>query len=218
MHGLGLNSTVWEPFVTELQRQGMSTITIDLPGHGENTNSIASIATAIKRVEAEIKNTDSETILVGHSLGGLICVEAANGAKVPVKIILVNPLLNNTQLNNLVWPAVRLTAWVRRLFNRRDNGDFSKRSDSFWKYLIYFHVLTTNKRNVLEKYLEEIRKMPSVEIADGSNAIAIIARNDELIHSSHNLKIETISAGNGHMSFRIDPHHLLDTLLKNVDR
>jgi len=80
IHGWGLNSAVWQPFIDQLSDEFYAkfhVVTVDLPGFGINHNkhlqpySLANIAKLINNTIAQ------PAIYLGWSLGGLIATEIA---------------------------------------------------------------------------------------------------------------------------------------------
>lgn len=75
LHGLGGNLKAWNPIVSKLNQLGYTTISFDLPGHGDSPNTFSlsdytqtSIVHQVHQVVAKHKLTNP--ILVGHCYGG----------------------------------------------------------------------------------------------------------------------------------------------------
>ena len=79
LHGWCSNRTFWKEQFDEMAKQ-YRVVAIDLPGHGESGRnreewSIASFAEDVKTV---VESLDlKQVILIGHSMGGLVALEAA---------------------------------------------------------------------------------------------------------------------------------------------
>jgi len=73
LHGVGLNAHTWDTTIMEL---GAPALAVDLPGHGDSAwfadanYSPSHLAAALAVASLE----DSQSVLVGHSLGGLVAI------------------------------------------------------------------------------------------------------------------------------------------------
>ncbi len=77
LHGLGGDLAVWDPFAAGLNKQGFSTIAVDIRGHGlsgrptlKSDYSPASCAEDIHKVI--VKEKVKDFIIIGHSYGGIV--------------------------------------------------------------------------------------------------------------------------------------------------
>jgi pimeloyl-ACP methyl ester carboxylesterase len=84
IHGYGFDSRIWNP--VELAFNGHHVISLSLPGFGENTLEGAyTIEQLAKHFWSDIdKRIAPEVHLVGHSMGGYVCLEMA--AQLPSRI------------------------------------------------------------------------------------------------------------------------------------
>lgn len=77
IHGAACDHTLWLYQARYFFNKNFSIITIDLPGHGQNStkpiNSINLLSNLIKELIKSLPN--KEIYLVGHSMGSLICLE-----------------------------------------------------------------------------------------------------------------------------------------------
>lgn len=80
VHGIRTSRTMWRAQVEYLQQRGTPVIAVDLPGHGTRMaetftmiKAFGTIDDAVRRVKEEC----SAVLLVGHSMGGLLCIEYA---------------------------------------------------------------------------------------------------------------------------------------------
>jgi pimeloyl-ACP methyl ester carboxylesterase len=100
VHGWAMDGTLWERQVTELSRWER-VVTLDLAGHGQSGKdradwSIAAFGADVKAVVDDLGA--DQVILIGHSMGGPVVLEA--GRRTPdslVGIVLVDTLLDVTQ-------------------------------------------------------------------------------------------------------------------------
>jgi len=80
IHGAACDHSIWCFQNRYFFNRGYSVLTLDLPGHGENnSNACSSIKEMSVLVKALIgKLNKKEIILVGHSMGSLICLDILN--------------------------------------------------------------------------------------------------------------------------------------------
>jgi len=80
LHGWGLNSAVWQPFIDGLSddfKEAFTVITVDLPGFGQNKE-IKVSPYSLENVCQKIANTiEQPAIYLGWSLGGLVATQMA---------------------------------------------------------------------------------------------------------------------------------------------
>lgn len=78
LHGWGLNSAVWQPFINSLAEEftnKFQIITLDLPGFGLNHHKKIN-PYSLENIVEQVKNTINQpAIYVGWSLGGLVATE-----------------------------------------------------------------------------------------------------------------------------------------------
>ncbi|SCC30065.1 Alpha/beta hydrolase family protein [Pseudarthrobacter enclensis] len=78
VHGAWHNSSAWEAVQNDLNRRGVPSAVLDLPGHGSTPGPETLEADCIAVAEA-VRAIDGPVVLVGHSYGGL----AISGAQAP---------------------------------------------------------------------------------------------------------------------------------------
>ncbi|WP_240966624.1 alpha/beta fold hydrolase [Nodosilinea sp. P-1105] len=79
VHGAGSGAWVWHKVAPQLEAQGHSVITPDLPGHGLNPLPMAEVSLEryVDCVCDILKGQAEPVVLVGHSLGGAVITQAA---------------------------------------------------------------------------------------------------------------------------------------------
>ena len=79
VHGAALDHTVWTLFARYFARHGYNTIAVDLPGHGRSEGPPLDRVEALSDWLGAALDTAGlgETILIGHSLGSLVCLHHA---------------------------------------------------------------------------------------------------------------------------------------------
>lgn len=78
VHGSRLNAACWGPLVAELD--GHVVHAPDLPGHGTRVGETFTLAAGVETVREVVRGCAEPPVLVGHSLGGYVVLEAAAGA------------------------------------------------------------------------------------------------------------------------------------------
>jgi pimeloyl-ACP methyl ester carboxylesterase len=75
VHGGFHGAWCWQRTILELERLGHNAIAIDVPGHGERADEVA---TMDNRLEAVVSVLEPDDVLVGHSGGGFEITRAAD--------------------------------------------------------------------------------------------------------------------------------------------
>ena len=124
IHGWCLNESVWVQQKRRFGRGPYSMVTWDLPGHGESSPPRTGPVTpdllveALARVVDETTSPEAGTILVGHSLGGLLALkyvasnpEAAR-RRIRGLVLLSTPLMNVARSMTGGWPGAAAESWL----------------------------------------------------------------------------------------------------------
>src|SRR5262245_50240482 len=78
IHGLTFERRSWRPII-ERMRDGVRTIAVDLPGHGESHGLPRSLLDVADQVHAvAVDRSADRPIVVGHSIGGRIALVYAS--------------------------------------------------------------------------------------------------------------------------------------------
>jgi pimeloyl-ACP methyl ester carboxylesterase len=113
VHGAGASSAVWLGVMHRFARQ-RRVIAVDLPGHGQSEGSAATIEQHRDAVGATCAHLClPASILVGHSLGGLVVIDAALAW--PDKIAGVVVVMSGARLgvSELIFQALAADNWPR---------------------------------------------------------------------------------------------------------
>jgi pimeloyl-ACP methyl ester carboxylesterase len=76
VHGAWHGAWCWAALQAELDRRGMPSYALDLPGHGTSAESLGDLHGDAASVAAFIDRLGEEVVLVGHSYGGAVITEA----------------------------------------------------------------------------------------------------------------------------------------------
>jgi pimeloyl-ACP methyl ester carboxylesterase len=76
VHGAWHGAWCWSAVQAELDRRGVPSYAIDLPGHGASPEGFADLHTGAARVAAFVERLGTDVVLVGHSYGGAVITEA----------------------------------------------------------------------------------------------------------------------------------------------
>lgn len=80
VHGVSTSSAIWRHQVAAMRRLGHECVTVDLPGHGANTDLRFTMAAALAAIDAAVRSVDRPPLLVGLSLGGYTSLAYAAGS------------------------------------------------------------------------------------------------------------------------------------------
>ena len=79
VHGIRTSGTMWRSQVEYLDARGYRTAAVDLPGHGTRIGGDFTLDGALRTIDAAVRVAAEHgpVLLVGHSLGGLLCLAYA---------------------------------------------------------------------------------------------------------------------------------------------
>ncbi|WP_460773629.1 alpha/beta fold hydrolase [Microbacterium sp. GXF7504] len=79
VHGIRTSATMWRAQTAYLRERGVAAYPLDLPGHGSRMAEPFTLPEAFATIDRAVQAAaaDGPVILVGHSMGGLLCVEYA---------------------------------------------------------------------------------------------------------------------------------------------
>ncbi|MCR2827851.1 alpha/beta fold hydrolase [Microbacterium sp. zg.Y909] len=77
VHGIRTSATMWRAQVEHLAARGIPVQALDLPGHGTRMAETFTLEGAFAAIDEAVREaaTRGPVLLVGHSMGGLICTE-----------------------------------------------------------------------------------------------------------------------------------------------
>lgn len=75
VHGIRTSATMWRAQVAHLAAHGTAAVAVDLPGHGTRMAERFTLEGALATIDDAVRTAaaQGEVLLVGHSMGGLIC-------------------------------------------------------------------------------------------------------------------------------------------------
>jgi pimeloyl-ACP methyl ester carboxylesterase len=79
IHGAWHGAWCWDRVVPLLEGANVSTVAVDLPGHGASTEPLGDLYTHTAFVHDLLEQIDGPIVLCGHSYGGAVITEAAAG-------------------------------------------------------------------------------------------------------------------------------------------
>ena len=77
VHGAWHGAWCWAGLQAELDRRGLASYAVDLPGHGASTSPLGDLHGDAQLVADSIDALGQDVILVGHSYGGAVITEAS---------------------------------------------------------------------------------------------------------------------------------------------
>lgn len=87
VHGAWHGAWCWAKQQAELSRRGLTSLAVDLPGHGASTLPLGDLYGDAQHVADVLTNVPGEVVLVGHSYGGAVITEAAAAAPNVVHLV-----------------------------------------------------------------------------------------------------------------------------------
>ena len=77
VHGIRTSATMWRAQVTAMRERGNPVNAVDLPGHGSRMAEQFTLESALATIDEAVRDaaTRGPVLLVGHSMGGLLCIE-----------------------------------------------------------------------------------------------------------------------------------------------
>jgi pimeloyl-ACP methyl ester carboxylesterase len=80
VHGAWHGAWCWATLQAELDRRGLPSYAVELPGHGLSTSPLGDLHGDAAHVAAVLAGFDDEVVLVGHSYGGAVVTQATGSA------------------------------------------------------------------------------------------------------------------------------------------
>ncbi|WP_412540818.1 alpha/beta hydrolase [Longispora sp. K20-0274] len=93
VHGAWHGTWFWEPFVPELRRHGLGVELVELTSHGTDPATIGDLRSDVALVRRTVEAIDGPVVLLGHSFGGVVVTEAAEGLANVTQLIYVAAFL-----------------------------------------------------------------------------------------------------------------------------
>jgi pimeloyl-ACP methyl ester carboxylesterase len=125
VHGIAASLSDWDYLVPALVGKGFQTLALDLLGHGDSLkpeeNSHYHSDSLYLHLVAWIRNLNlsQPPILVGHSLGGFLCMKyALEQAEAIQKLVLIDPFYSLKQLSPVVRMVNRHPEWGENALRR----------------------------------------------------------------------------------------------------
>lgn len=123
VHGAFHGAWCWAALQAELDRRGVASLAVDLPGHGTSTEELTNLhgdAAAVANVVAKLARP---IVLVGHSYGGAV-ISQANGAPHVEHLVYVSAMVPDVgeSASSLAAELPPVTGPGARLFQRLDDG------------------------------------------------------------------------------------------------
>lgn len=85
VHGIRTSATMWRAQVAYLEGRGTPVTAVDLPGHGTRMGEPFTLDGAFETIDTAVRAAAERgpVLLVGHSMGGLLCIEYAGATDPP---------------------------------------------------------------------------------------------------------------------------------------
>ncbi|MRH29850.1 alpha/beta fold hydrolase [Microbacterium sp. SYP-A9085] len=85
VHGIRTSATMWRTQLAHLASRGIPATALDLPAHGTRMAEPFTLDAAFATIDAAVRDAAARgpVLLVGHSMGGLLCTEYVGRAQPP---------------------------------------------------------------------------------------------------------------------------------------
>lgn len=83
VHGIRTSATMWRAQVEFATARGNPVVAVDLPGHGTRMGEPFTLDGALHTIDEAVRSFDDPVLLVGHSMGGLLCTAYAGADPAP---------------------------------------------------------------------------------------------------------------------------------------
>ncbi|WP_029265000.1 MULTISPECIES: alpha/beta fold hydrolase [unclassified Microbacterium] len=85
VHGIRTSATMWRSQAAYLEERGYAFTAVDLPGHGTRMPEDFTLHEALHTIDEAVRTAAEKgpVLLVGHSMGGLLCLAYVGGAEQP---------------------------------------------------------------------------------------------------------------------------------------
>lgn len=85
VHGIRTSATMWRAQLAYLDAHGDAATAVDLPGHGTRMSEDFTLHEALHTIDVAVRAAAERgpVVLVGHSMGGLLCLAYVGGAQQP---------------------------------------------------------------------------------------------------------------------------------------
>ncbi len=85
VHGIRTSATMWRSQAAYLEERGYAFTAVDLPGHGTRMQEDFTLHEALHTIDEAVRAAAEKgpVLLVGHSMGGLLCLAYVGGAEQP---------------------------------------------------------------------------------------------------------------------------------------
>jgi pimeloyl-ACP methyl ester carboxylesterase len=230
VHGAWQAPYVWDSVQADLVKEGNKVIVVQLPGHGSDTTDPRHLSIDAYRDEVikAIPASDSDIILVGHSMGGMVITGVAE--KIPNKIsklVYIGAYLpatgqaltdlafsdSSSQLGPLLIPSVdQLTLDVKRdslTYLFINDGSQATKDLVLAQYRAEPAIPFTNKATLTKEGFGAVNK---VYIKTLQDVVISPALQDRMIAAAGIKTVYTVNTS--HSPFLAEPHTVSDLLLK----
>lgn len=87
VHGIRTSASMWRAQLAHLAHRGTPALAVDLPGHGTRLGETFTLDEAFRTIDEAVRAAAGRgpVLLVGHSMGGLLCLEYAGTADPPIE-------------------------------------------------------------------------------------------------------------------------------------
>jgi pimeloyl-ACP methyl ester carboxylesterase len=124
VHGAWHGAWCWSALQAELDRRGVPSYAVDLPGHGASPLPLSDLHGDARLVAGCIANLGDDVIVVGHSYGGAVITEAAAAAANVARLVYLTAFTPDVgeSVTSLLRSLPSVPSALGRAIQPRDDG------------------------------------------------------------------------------------------------
>jgi pimeloyl-ACP methyl ester carboxylesterase len=195
VHGAWHGAWCWAALQAELDRRGIASWAIDLPGHGLSTEPLSDLVTDAQAVVAALQTIGDDVVLVGHSYGGAVITEAAaraldKGLTLAHLVYLTAFAPDDGESVTGAFTALpRADTPLNGLLQRHDDGTFSAGPATAVADVFYGHctpeqataAVARLSRQAITSLVQPVSGDPRSQIA----STYVVCADDRAVHPRH---------------------------------
>jgi pimeloyl-[acyl-carrier protein] methyl ester esterase len=176
LHGWGVNSGVWKPFIDIIKDEFCIT-TIDLPGYGLNHLKLPTPYNLQTISKTVAEHLPANCILIGWSLGGLVAQQIAHTYPEKLKQLIL--ICSSPKFSKSInWPGIEPT--ILNYFAQQLELDFSKTLERFLAIQAMGSPDTRQDTKKIKQALQQYPLPSSVALAAGLDMLLNIDLREKL--------------------------------------
>lgn len=227
VHGAWSGAWCWARLQCALDRLGLASHTIDLPGHGASPLPLGDLAGDAESVAAAARALGPDVVLVGHSYGGAVITGAAALTEVAHLVYIAAFALDDGEsVNGFLRAAPRHRVELAEAIRPADETS-TVLDPAVAGPLFYAHLDAGEREAMLARHSAQPNAAMVQPVAGSPRATTpstyIACRNDRSVHPEHQRIMaercdETIELDRDHFPFLEDPDETAGIIARVASR